>query len=130
MPAPESVRLDKWLWSVRLYPTRSLATAACSAGKVRVNGQPAKPARNVHPGETITAIASEITRTVKVIALLEQRVGAKLVPEFMQDLTPPEEFNKPREPHLQSPFQRAPGTGRPTKKERRSFEDYFGNSSS
>jgi len=126
MDAPASVRLDKWLWAVRLYQTRSLAAAACHAGHVQINGQPAKPARNVHVGETIIATTVGITRTVKVLALIEQRVGAKLVPGFMEDLTPPEELNKPREAKFQPPFVRAKGAGRPTKKERRSFEDYFG----
>ncbi|MBI3882027.1 MAG: RNA-binding S4 domain-containing protein [Verrucomicrobia bacterium] len=126
MEAPPSVRVDKWLWAVRLFKTRPLAADACLAGKVKIAGLPVKPARNVHVGEILTAVAGEITRTVKVVALLDKRVGAKLVADFMADLTPAAELHKPREPNFQAPFQRAKGSGRPTKKERRSFEEYFG----
>ena len=126
MDAPASVRIDKWLWAVRLYSSRSLAADACNAGKVKINGLSVKPARNVHCGELVTAVTGEITRTVRVLGLIDRRVGAKLVPLHLEDLTPPEELNKPRLAHLQTPFARAKGSGRPTKKERRSFEDYFG----
>ena len=127
MDAPASVRVDKWLWAVRLYKSRSLAADACNGGKVRINGLPVKPARSIHVGEILHAATGEITRTIKVIALLDKRVGPKVVAGYMEDLTPPEELNKPRQPYFPPPFQRAKGTGRPTKKDRRSFEDYFGN---
>lgn len=126
MTAPSSVRLDKWLWAVRLYKTRPLAIEACNGGKVKIAGVAVKPARNVHPGEIITATTGDITRTVKVVALLDKRVGAQLVAHFLEDLTPPEELTKPREPNFQTPFQRPKGSGRPTKKERRNFEEHFG----
>lgn len=126
MSAPESVRLDKWLWAVRLFQTRPLAAAACEAGRVRVNGQPAKPARRVHPGELITADNGSVLRTVKVRALLEQRVGAPRVAEFLEEAAPPELLRAAGEPKLPPPFVRSKGAGRPTKKERRSFEGYFG----
>jgi ribosome-associated heat shock protein Hsp15 len=126
MDAPESVRVDKWLWAVRVFKTRALAAAACGAGRVRINDQPAKPARPVRPGETIVADNGSVLRTVKVIALIEKRVGAPRVAEFLEDLTPPEPLNRPAGPQFAPPFVRAKGTGRPTKKERRSFEDYFG----
>ena len=126
MDAPSAVRIDKWLWAVRLYKSRSLAADACSAGKVRINNLPVKPARNVRAGEIITAVTGDITRTVRVIAPLERRVGAQQVPGFMADLTRPEELSKPSRPPSPAPFLRPKGSGRPTKKERRSFEDYFG----
>jgi ribosome-associated heat shock protein Hsp15 len=126
MDAPESVRVDKWLWAVRLFKTRALAAAACEAGHVRINGQPAKPARHIRPGETIVADNGAVIRTVKVRALVEKRIGAPLVAEFLEDLTPPEPLDRPAGPQFAPPFGRVKGTGRPTKKERRSFEDYFG----
>jgi ribosome-associated heat shock protein Hsp15 len=116
------VRIDKWLWAVRLYKSRSLASAACSAGKVRVGGEPLKPSRSVRIGEVITAGTGDITRTVRVRAVLERRVGAKLVSEYMEDLTPASEYSKPREPNFRPLVFRPKGTGRPTKKDRRKLE--------
>jgi len=117
------VRIDKWLWAVRLYKSRSLATAACSAGKVRIEGQHVKPARSVHIGESITAVTGDIKRTVRVIGLLDRRVGAKVVPQYMEDLTPASEYAKPREPNFRPRLLRPKGMGRPTKKDRRKIED-------
>ena len=93
MPATEA-RLDKWLWCVRIFRTRSLATAACQEGRIQVNQQPAKPARSVRPGDLITAEQGGLTRTLKVLGLPDSRVGAKLVPQHLEDLTPPEELAK------------------------------------
>ena len=120
-PAP-SVRIDKWLWAVRIYKSRSIATAACDSGRVTIGGQRVKPSRGIKPGDVITALAGDINRTIKVLALLEDRVGARLVPDYMEDLTPPSELQKPRERsyHI-APF-RPKGTGRPTKKERRQWD--------
>ncbi len=122
MDPVSSVRIDKWLWAVRLYKTRSLAAAACVSGKVQIQGYAVKPARDVHVGELITAVTGEITRTVKVVALLERRVGAKMVPEYLEDLTPASEYEKPRRRDLPVVALRDKGTGRPTKKERREIE--------
>src|SRR5262245_21156247 len=93
---PTAVRIDKWLWCVRLYKSRTLATGACESGKVKIGGQPVKASRAVKQGDVITVATGEITRTVKATALLEQRVGAPRVPEFMEDLTPPSELEKRR----------------------------------
>jgi ribosome-associated heat shock protein Hsp15 len=123
MGSEPCVRMDKWLWSVRLYKSRSLASAACAAGKVRINGQPVKPARAIHPGEVITAVTGEITRTVKVLAPLERRVGAPLVPQFLEDLTPASEYAKPREPDFRRFLARPRGAGRPTKRARRQLDN-------
>ena len=125
MIAPVSVRIDKWLWAVRLYKTRSLATAACRLGRVKIGGQPVKPSRDVKIDDLIVAQTGEIHRTVKVLALLEHRVGAQVVREFAEDLTPPEELAKPREKILPPLFYRPKGSGRPTKKERRQMEGLF-----
>ena len=120
--AEACVRMDKWLWSVRLYKSRSLASAACSAGKVRVNGQAIKPARTVRPGEVLTAVTGDITRTVKVLAPLQHRVGAPVVAQYLEDLTPASEYAKAREPNFRPVLLRPRGTGRPTKKERRQLD--------
>src|SRR6185503_9962719 len=120
----KSVRIDKWLWCVRLYKSRTLATSACEAGKVRIAGQPAKPSRAVKRGDLIEAAIGEMTRTVKVLELLEQRVGAAKVPGFMEDLTPPAEFQKRRETSSPSGF-RPKGAGRPTKRDRRILQSFF-----
>lgn len=121
-----AVRLDKWLWAVRLFKSRSLAAEACANGKVQINGQDAKPARTVHVGELITARTGDMTRTVKVKGLLENRVGAKLVANYLEDLTPPEELNKPRDPNFTTPMFRPKGAGRPTKRDRRRLDGLFG----
>src|SRR5438067_795195 len=88
----ESVRIGKWLWAVRLYKSRSLAAQACHAGHVKIGGNNVKPSRDVRPGEGITVFAGRALRTVKVLALLDQRVGAKIVSEILADLTPPAEY--------------------------------------
>jgi ribosome-associated heat shock protein Hsp15 len=126
MQVPTSVRMDKWLWAVRLYRSRSLATTACNAGHVKIGGQPVKPSRAVRVGEVITALAGPVRRSVKVIALLDRRVGAKVVPQFMEDLTPPEEFAKARAERQAAGVQYPRGWGRPTKKQRRQLERLLG----
>ncbi len=119
---PVDVRIDKWLWAVRLFKTRGLATEACAAGHVKVNGQRAKPGRAVRPGEVIEAQVGEIRRTVRVLVPLDRRVGARIVPEYAEDLTPPEVLNAPRVSLPESLFHRPKGTGRPTKRDRRLLE--------
>ncbi|HEU5081203.1 MAG TPA: S4 domain-containing protein [Opitutaceae bacterium] len=119
-------RIDKWLWAVRVFKTRSLATDACRAGSVEVNGQPAKPARDVRSGETITVRQGLVFRTFRVLGIPKSRVGPKLVAAFSEDKTPPEEFAKARERSVQQVLAREKGSGRPTKKERRDLEQLFG----
>jgi ribosome-associated heat shock protein Hsp15 len=126
MQPPEEVRLDKWLWAVRLYRSRSLATDACLGGHVKVAAQSVKPARSVRVGDMITASSGGVTRTVKVLALLEHRVGAKAVPEYLDDLTPPEEFERARRERESAKVQFPKGWGRPTKKQRRQLEGLWG----
>lgn len=126
MQPPEHVRLDKWLWAVRLYKSRSLATAACQAGHVKIAGQSVKPSRPVRVGDVITALTGPVQRTVRVLGLLEQRVGAKLVPQFMQDLTPPEEWQRARQARQQALVSYPKGRGRPTKKARRQIDRLLG----
>jgi ribosome-associated heat shock protein Hsp15 len=124
MDPVEEIRLDKWLWAVRLYKTRSLATTACRAGHVKIDGANVKPSRTVRISEVITARTGELNRTVKVLGLIQQRVGPKLVGKYMEDQTPAAEYLRVAQDRLQP---RAPrrdkGAGRPTKKERRQLEN-------
>ena len=122
MQFPERVRLDKWLWAVRLYRSRSLATTACNAGHVKIEGQHVKPSREVHVGEVISALTGRVQRIVKVRALLDKRVGAKVVADFVEDQTPPEEYARARAEAAAAMAQFPKGLGRPTKKQRRQLE--------
>ena len=124
--APEpTVRLDKWLWAVRLFMSRALATDACRAGSVCIRDEPAKPARDVHVDEIVVVRQGIVTRTLKVVGVPRSRVGAKLVAEFCTDLTPPEEFEKARVHRLQQVLAREKGSGRPTKRDRRLMDRLF-----
>ncbi len=118
-------RLDKWLWAVRIFRTRSLAGDACRAGSVAVNDLPAKPARGVHAGETVTVRQGLIVRTLRVLGVPRSRLGAKAVPEFCADLTPPEEYAKAKESPVQQILAREKGSGRPTKRDRRLLDQLF-----
>ena len=117
--APIARRLDKWLWAVRAFRTRSLASDACRAGSVAVNEVPAKPSREVRTGETITVQLGLMVRTLRVVEIPRSRVGAKLVATYCTDLTPPEELEKGRERSVQQVLEREKGSGRPTKRDRR-----------
>ena len=126
LAAEATGRLDKWLWATRFFKTRSLATDACRAGSVTVNGQPAKPARDVRPGELVTVVEGLITRRLRVLGIPRSRVGAKLVPSFCEDQTPPEELSKAREQPIQQFLARERGSGRPTKRDRREIDRLLG----
>jgi ribosome-associated heat shock protein Hsp15 len=121
-----SLRVDKWLWAVRLFKTRSLALAACRAGHVKVDGSVVKAARNVHVGDTVVVRTQDIVRTLKVTGITERRVGAKLVPGFFEDQTPPEEWERNRRSLAERILSRPKGAGRPTKRDRRKMEDWRG----
>ncbi len=118
------MRLDQWLWAVRLYKTRSLAMEGIKGGHVKVQGEATKPAHEAKPGELVTAQIGVVTRTLRVIDAPKSRVGAKLVAQFAEDLTPPEEFEKAREFRLGLPGLRERGSGRPTKFERRELDRF------
>lgn len=124
--AAEAPRLDKYLWAIRLYKTRTLATEAIRGGHVTVNDQHPKPAHEVKVGEIYQVRQGIITRTVKVVALLDRRVGAKLVPTYAEDLTPASEYLKQIQAREQAPMKREPGAGRPTKRDRRKIEKLLG----
>lgn len=116
------MRLDQWLWAVRLYKTRALAAAEIKAGHVRLNGELAKPAKEPKPGDIVTARQGIVLRTYRMIAAPASRVGAKLVPQYAEDLTPPEEFEKAREAKFLPVAPRPRGSGRPTKRDRRDLD--------
>jgi len=121
----EGIRIDKWLFAVRLYKTRSLASEECRKGKVTIGGMNVKPSRELKVGETIQIRRPPITRSYKILALTENRMAAKLVPEFMVETTPASELEILEIQKLDSFFNRERGTGRPTKKDRRDMDDFF-----
>lgn len=117
------MRLDQWLWAVRVYKTRTLAADAIRGGLVKIAGEPTKAAHEVRPGEIIVARVNQMTRTVRVLDTPKSRVGPKLVAQFAEDLTPPEEYARRREVNLLPPGFRPKGTGRPTKRDRRDIDE-------
>lgn len=123
----EEVRIDKYLWSIRVFKTRSEATDACKGGKIRVNGADTKPSKAVKVGDTIVARKGAVTYTYRVIQLVDKRQGAKLVPNYAENLTPPEELAKLRAPVETFFLKRDRGAGRPTKKDRRQMESLWSN---
>lgn len=116
------VRVDKWLWAVRIYKTRSLATDACRRGHVLVNGLPAKPSKEVNPGDTVMVRKLPVIYNYFVKDTAEKRMAAKLVENYMEDRTSPEELSKLS---VSDTFfiKREKGTGRPTKKDRRLLDN-------
>ena len=123
----KDVRIDKWLWAVRLYKTRSQASEACRAGKVKLGGEPVKSSHDVKEGEVYELTIEQLHKVVQVKALLSNRVGAKLVPDFMTDLTPAEEYERMQMIRQYNFERRDRGTGRPTKRERRDLDDFKNN---
>ncbi|MDB5012201.1 MAG: RNA-binding domain protein [Daejeonella sp.] len=123
MAESEKLRIDKYLWSIRAFKTRSLATDACKAGRVKFNGQNLKPSHIVKIGEIYTVQKGSEKKVVKVIGLLERRVDAKTAVTFYEDLTPIEETYAYKSVFNISNLNRDRGTGRPTKKDRRDIDD-------
>ena len=117
----EATRVDRWLWAVRLYKTRSMATDACRGGHVKVNGAPAKPATTVKVGDRVEAFAHDRQRILEVAQVIDKRVGAAVAAECVVDHSPPP---PPREERLQPLFNRDVGAGRPTKRERRALDRF------
>lgn len=118
-------RIDKWLWAARIFKTRTIAAEACKKGRVSINGAQAKPARMIKSGDVISVKKSPITYSFKVLQAIEKRVGAKLVPEIMENVTSPEQYELLEMSKISGFIDRARGTGRPTKKDRRSLDDFF-----
>ena len=120
----ESVRIDKYLWAVRLYKTRSLATDACRTGHIRMNGQPLKPSHEIKVGEVYEVAIEQLHKVIEVKELLGNRVGAKLVENYMIDRTPQEEYDRIQFIREYSFEKRDRGACRPTKRDRREIEDF------
>ena len=119
------VRIDKYLWSIRVYKTRSEATTACNGGKVRLNGSDVKPSKAVKVGDQIVVRKGPVTYTFNVLQLIDKRQGAKLVPQYAENLTPEEEMAKLHAPVETFFLKRDRGAGRPTKKDRRQMDDLW-----
>lgn len=118
-------RLDKWLWAVRIFKTRSIAADACKNGRVSINGALAKPARTVKEGDEVSVRKPPVTYTFRVLQAIEIRVGAKLLPDIIENITDPEQYEILEMTRISGFINRAKGTGRPTKKDRRALEDFF-----
>lgn len=118
------VRIDKWLWAVRLFKTRSIAIEACKKGRISIKGTTVKPSRMIKAGDVIDVRRPPITYSFEVLNLSENRMGAKLVPEFMKDVTSPSQLEILELSKINGFVDRARGTGRPTKKDRRELEQF------
>ena len=117
-------RIDKWMWAVRIFKTRTIAAEACKKGRISINGALAKAARTVKPGDVIQVRKPPVTYSFKVLQPIEKRVGAKLVAEMMENVTTPEQYELLEMSRVSGFVNRAKGTGRPTKKDRRSMEEF------
>lgn len=119
------MRIDKYLWCIRLFKTRNMATEACKKGHIKINGTNLKPSKEVFGNEEITVRKNQINYHIKVVDIPKSRVGAKLVDLYRKDLTPKEEFEKTELLKFAKDYYRKKGTGRPTKKDRRDIEGYY-----
>ena len=119
------MRIDKFLWCVRYFKTRSLATNACKKGKVKVNDQVVKPSREVYPTEKITVRIKQVNYQLTILELPKSRMGAKLADIYRIDTTPKSEFDTQELLKYSKDYYRTKGEGRPTKKSRRDIEDYL-----
>ena len=123
MAEKHNTRIDKWLWAVRIFKTRAQATEACAGGKVKIDGIAVKASRKIKPGETLLVRRGVIKYMYKVLKIAEKRMGAKLIIDFVEDLTSDDERAKLKSSHKQPLQTREKGQGRPTKKERRIMDE-------
>ena len=126
----EKIRVDRWLWSIRAYKTRTLSTDACKRKWVTVNGTDAKPSREIKSQDIVTFKVGPLEKKVQVLQILEKRISAKLVDQFLKDLTPQSSYQEAevkKRAIISSPFGKRARKGRPSKKERREMEDFFFN---
>ena len=117
-------RIDKWLWAARIFKTRSIAADACKNGRVTLNGVNLKPSRTIKEGDVVSVKKPPITYSFKVLKTIEQRVGAKLLPEIYENVTDPKQYEMLQMSRISGFIDRAHGTGRPTKKERRALDAF------
>ena len=118
------VRIDKWLWATRIFKTRTLAAEACKKNRIAIAGVNVKPSRMIKVGEVLQVRKPPITFSFKVLALTENRMGAKLVPQYLENITPPEQYELLEMNKISGFIDRAHGLGRPTKKERRDLDQF------
>lgn len=117
-------RIDKWLWAARIFKTRTIAAAACKKGQVSMGGAPLKASRMIKVGDVVDVRKAPITYSFRVLQPIERRVGAKLIPEVLENITAPDQYELLEMSKISGFVGRAKGTGRPTKKERRSLDDF------
>mgnify|MGYP003547397039 CR=1 FL=1 len=122
----EQARIDKWIWAARIFKTRSLAAEACKNGRVTIGNVNVKPSHMVKVGETVSVRKPPITYSFKILQTIEQRVGAKLIPEIYENVTTPDQYELLEMNRISGFVDRARGTGRPTKKERRALDAFIG----
>ena len=122
--AMDDVRIDKWLWAVRIFKTRTVASDACKKGRVMIDNISVKPSRTVRVGDIVQVRKPPITFLFRVLDLSDKRMNAKLVPKFMENVTPPEQYELLELNKISGFVDRQRGTGRPTKKERRDLEQF------
>ena len=118
------IRIDKWLWAVRLFKTRTLAAEACKKGKVLIQNVPVKPSHLVKVGDVINIKRNPVLYSYKILKLAENRMNSKLVPDFMTDVTTPDQQELIELGKISQKMGRKPGSGRPTKKERRELDNF------
>ena len=122
----EQARIDKWLWAARIFKTRSLAADACKNGRVSINNVNVKPSHMVKVGDTVNVRKPPVTYSFKILKTIEQRVGAKLIPGIYENVTTPDQYELLEMNRISGFVDRARGTGRPTKKERRALDAFIG----
>ena len=118
-------RIDKWLWAARIFKTRSIAVDAIKNGRVTIQGVNVKPSRMVKEGEVVSVRKPPVTYSFKILKTIEQRVGAKLLPEIYEHVTPPDQYELLEMNRISGFVDRQRGTGRPTKKERRALDEFL-----
>ncbi|MBR1389380.1 MAG: RNA-binding S4 domain-containing protein [Prevotella sp.] len=121
----EVARIDKWLWASRIFKTRSIAADACKNGRVTINGVAVKPSHTVKAGEVVAVRKPPVTYSFRILKTIEMRVGAKLLPEIYENVTPPDQYELLEMNRISGFVDRARGTGRPTKKERRAMDAFL-----
>jgi ribosome-associated heat shock protein Hsp15 len=121
----EVARIDKWLWAARIFKTRSIAADACKNGRVTIEGVNVKPSRVVKAGEVVAVRKPPVTYSFKILKTIEQRVGAKLLPEIYENVTTPDQYELLEMNRISGFVDRARGTGRPTKKDRRAMDEFL-----
>lgn len=117
-------RIDKWLWAARIFKTRTIAAAACKKGQITLRGAQLKPSRIIKVSDVIEVRKPPITYSFKVLQAIERRVGARLIPEILENVTPPQQYELLEMSKISGFVNRAKGTGRPTKKDRRSLDEF------